>query len=111
MVLFTLRLQAPPEKRHEIVQTLRSVVGPTRAERGAVECHIEQDVDDPNTLTFVEAWRQQADLDRHLASDEYRKLLAVMDMAAAPPSVQLAAVLDDYGLDRIAQARAGNPHD
>jgi quinol monooxygenase YgiN len=111
MVLFTLRLQAPPEKRHEIVQTLRSVVGPTQAERGSAGCHIDQDLDDPNVLTLVEAWRQQADLDRHLASEDYRKLLAIMDMASAPPSVQLLAVLDEYGLDRIAQARAGNRND
>ena len=111
MVVFTLRLQAPPDKRHEIVQTLRSVLGPTQAERGCAGCHVDQDVDDPNVLTFVETWQQQADLDRHLASEEYRKLLAVMDMASAPPSVQLMAVLDDNGLDRIAAARAGNRND
>jgi len=105
MVVFTLRLSAPVNKRGEIMQKLRSLIGPTLAERGCVACHLQQDADDPNMLTFTEEWGEQADLDLHMASNEYRRLLAVMDMADKPPKVTIMTVQKASGLDRIAKVR------
>lgn len=104
MIVFTLRLAAPPDKRGEIVQTLRSLVGPTQAERGCASCRIQHDEEDDNVLTFVEEWETQEDLDRHMCSDEYRRLLVVMDMSAAPPEVTFRTVSDVAGLERIEAA-------
>jgi quinol monooxygenase YgiN len=105
MVVFTLRLLATADTRAEIVQSLRALIGPTQAERGCVGCRLQQDADDPNLLTFVEEWAQQPDLDRHMASDDYHRLLLVMDMASAPPDVTLMTVMNESPLDRIAAVR------
>jgi quinol monooxygenase YgiN len=105
MVVFTLRLLATADTRAEIVQSLRALIGPTQAERGCVGCRLQQDADDPNVLTFVEEWTHQEDLDRHMASDDYHRLLLVMDMASAPPDVTLMTVMDESPLDRIAAVR------
>jgi quinol monooxygenase YgiN len=105
MVVFTLRLLASPRNRGEIVQALRSLIGPTQAERGCMGCHLQQDADDPNLLTFSEEWQQQTDLDRHMASGDYHRLLVVMDMASAPPNTTISEVMDVSALDRIAAAR------
>ena len=105
MVVFTLQLVVSPKQRAEILQTLRSLVGPTNAERGCLGCFVQQDASDPNLLTFSEEWEQQADLDRHMSTVEYRRLLAVMDMAASVPRVTFFTVSDVAGLERIAQAQ------
>jgi hypothetical protein len=68
-------------------------------------CHLQQDADDPNLLTFSEEWQQQMDLDRHMASGDYHRLLVVMDMASAPPNVTVSTVMNESALDRIAAAR------
>jgi len=111
MVVFTLRLLASPRSRGEIVQALRALIGPTQAERGCVGCRLQQDADDPNLLTFSEEWQEQADLDRHMASGDYHRLLVVMDMASAPPNVTLSTVINESALERIAAARrTRKPH-
>ena len=111
MVVFTMRLRCSPQSRDEIVQALRSLIGPTQAERGCMGCYLQQDANDPSLLTFSEEWEQQADLDRHMASGDYHRLLVVMDMASAPPNVTVARVMDESALDRIAAARATrSPH-
>src|SRR5256885_1571901 len=105
MVVFTLQLVASPKQRAEILQTLRSLVGPTSAERGCLVCYVQQDASDPNLLTFSEEWDHQSDLDRHMSTSEYRRLLAVMDMASSVPKVTFFTVSDVAGLERIAQAQ------
>jgi quinol monooxygenase YgiN len=59
-------LQGKPEKREELLATLREFVKPTRAEEGCVEYHLHISDDDPNQFIFYENWRSKPDLDIHL---------------------------------------------
>ena len=59
-------LQGKPEKRDELLATLREFVKPTRAEEGCFEYHLHISKDDPNQFIFYENWRSQPDLDVHL---------------------------------------------
>jgi hypothetical protein len=43
-------LQGKPEKRDELLATLREFVKPTRAEQGCVEYHLHVSDEDPNYL-------------------------------------------------------------
>jgi quinol monooxygenase YgiN len=109
MITFTLRLVAPPKKRNEIVDALASFVGPTQVEPGCLSCHLVQDVKDHNVMAFLEEWETQEDLDRHMSSDEYRKLLTLMDMSAQPPEVVIDTVASRAGLERIRLVRKSAP--
>lgn len=59
-------LQGKPEKRDDLLATLREFVKPTRAEEGCVEYHLHVSDDDPNKFIFYENWRSKPDLDVHL---------------------------------------------
>ena len=59
-------LQGKPEKRDELLATLRAFVKPTRAEVGCVEYHLHVSDEDPNQFIFYENWRSKHDLDIHL---------------------------------------------
>lgn len=59
-------LKGKPEKRDELLATLRAFVKPTRAEEGCVEYHLHVSDDDPNLFIFYENWRSRPDLDTHL---------------------------------------------
>ena len=55
MVITTLRIMAPPEKRDEILKTFRSIVGPTRIKPGCISSHVFVDLEDANAFSMVEA--------------------------------------------------------
>ena len=106
MILATLRVTVRPEKQRETLQTLRSIVGPTRVEPGCMSCHVYQDGEDENALTLVEQWRTQADFQRRLCSKEYRKVLAVMESSVEAPEIRINTVSHIAGLEAIEAARA-----
>lgn len=107
MILVTLRVTVPAQKRREILQILRSVVGPTRVAAGCVSCCLYQDAEDESVLGLVEEWRTEADLRRHLRPERYRKILAVMESAIEPPEIKLNTISHVAGLEAIEAARAG----
>jgi quinol monooxygenase YgiN len=59
-------LQGKPDKRDELLATLRAFVKPTREEPGCVDYHLHISDDDPNQFIFYENWRSRPDLDVHL---------------------------------------------
>lgn len=104
-ILARLRVVIPTEKRSDVVHTLRSLLEPTEVEPGCIRCHFYQDVQDENILNFVEEWQSKEDLDRHLRSDQYRKLLAVVDMSREQPEIRFDTITHTEGMEAIRAAR------
>jgi len=96
-----LRLDIEPRSLDEVTQALRSLVGPVRAEPGCCATSLLRDLDDPGAVTFVEEWRSREDLQRHLGSPAFRKILAVMELAARAPTVEIDEVSSRRGFDLV----------
>ncbi len=101
----TLRMVAPPGRRDEVLRALRWLAGPTRSRPGCIECRILQDLDDGDALVLVEEWTSAEALVRHLRSADYRRLLAVADLAAEPPEIHFDRVVERRGLELVAEIR------
>lgn len=100
-VVFAVRLIAGPDVR----RALTALVAPTRTQPGCLRCELLLDAANPAAIELVEEWQSRADLDRHLRSDDCRRLLAAADLAAAPPSFRIDTVAGREGIEAIAAAR------
>ena len=50
-----------------LIQALHSLMQPTHKESGCIRYELNQRVDDPRWVTFVEKWRDQKAFDEHCA--------------------------------------------
>jgi quinol monooxygenase YgiN len=101
-VVLTIRLIA---RRPEIQRELEGLVEPVRAQPGCRHCAVMHDAKEPGEVTLVQEWATRADLDRHLRSEECRRLLALVEFGDAPPEVHIDSVAVREGLEAIAAAR------
>ncbi len=101
MIVFTMRVTAQPEKRREMLQALRSLVGPMSVQPGCLRCRLYQDVDDEDVLTWIEEWASREQLEQHVRSPEYRTLLSMMDLSAVEPEVRFNTVVKTAGMELI----------
>ena len=70
----TSLLTPTPEKREELLQTLRSLRDQIAREPGCVVCAVCQDIDGGDHFVLLSEWRNQADLMTHLDSEHFRVL-------------------------------------
>ncbi len=105
MILASLRIVSAPEKRNEVMLTLHSLLEPTRVQPGCIGCCFHHDAENENTFTFVEEWKTQEDLERHLRSDQYQKLLALMDTSTEPPEIKFKKISETFGMEYLAAVR------
>ena len=71
LVTFT----AKPGKEQEAERTLKSFLAPTHQEEGCLSYSVHRRKDKPGTYYFIEKWRSQADLDKHLKSSHIKSAL------------------------------------
>ncbi len=96
----------PPERRDEIVTMLRGLVGRVSVSTGCLKCRLYQDVVDVNMVCWEEEWRTREDLYRHIASTQYREILAALDLATTKPEVRFEHVSNGQGMELIASVRS-----
>ncbi|MDA0229023.1 MAG: putative quinol monooxygenase [Proteobacteria bacterium] len=78
-VTLVAHLQAKPGKEQELVDTLLSLVGPTRQEAGCINYHLHRSTEDPRRFMFYENWHSKKDLDAHLTKPHLVPLLSRTD--------------------------------
>ena len=100
-------MSVPPERRAEIVGALRRLAGPIRAHDGCAGWRILQDLDDEDALVVVQEWTSTEAFVRHLRSEEYRLLLAIVERSLEPPQIHFDRVAERRGVDLVVAVRAG----
>jgi quinol monooxygenase YgiN len=105
LITSTIRITASENPNGEIVRVLRSLIEPTRVETGCIGCGLYKDLHDQSVIIWVEEWNTQDDLERHLRSPQYKKILAAFDMSNSQPDMRFDTVVETKGMQLIAEAR------
>jgi quinol monooxygenase YgiN len=106
MIETTIKMTVPLEKRKEVLQTIKAILGPIRRERGCISCNCYADVEDERVLFFEEQWRTAEDLEDHLRSDHFGVLNGAMRLLGANPDIRFNTIASSAGPEAITAARA-----
>jgi hypothetical protein len=87
---------APKGKREEMLDFLLCLKGPAEAARGCRACWIFQDTVDDHILTYLVLWNAEDELEEHIRSERFRRLLPYIEMSVEPPDIEISAV-DRFG--------------
>jgi quinol monooxygenase YgiN len=102
-------MEFEPGARDEAAGVLRSLIGPVRAESGCAMTQLLGDTNHEGTLAWVEEWRSMEDFERHLRTPAFRRIIAVIESAAAPPVVEIDGVAWRRGFDLIEEILGRTP--
>jgi len=100
-ILVTLKMIVRPERRRDLLETMRGMLEPSRVERGCLSYRLYEDVENRNAFFLLEEWATQEDLERHISKDNQRQLLALMDLLSEQPEFQFNTVSHTAGMDLI----------
>jgi|SRR5579864_6579375 len=79
-----------PEMKAELVAAARDCIAATRREQGCIAYDLFASTTDPDRLVFVEEWKSDDDLQRHMKNDHVRTFVRIaVTCFAAPVQVQI----------------------
>ena len=98
MILVIIRMKVLSEKRKELSQTIASLIGSIRTEKGCKRCDFYQSIENENQLNLLEEWDTEENLKSHLKSGRFRVLLGAMNLLKKPYEMMVHTV---YHPERI----------
>jgi quinol monooxygenase YgiN len=110
MITCILRMRFDVGPREEAIQVLRTLVGPVRSQPGCTHTLLMLDVQDDAVITWVSGWKDRSSLDRHLLSTHFRRILAVMELAAERPGIAFECGSEIRSIDLIHEVIGGADH-
>ena len=103
MVRLNIVLRPTARGAQDFLGAFRFLMIDTRREAGCLGCSAWADQD--GTVHYVEEWATDSDMRRRLRSNRFTSLLAVLESANEPPSVQFDFVTTTRGLDYVEEVR------
>jgi quinol monooxygenase YgiN len=107
MVIAVLEMMLPRGNETVTIGALRAFWDTTCARPGCVGGGVFQEVGRPETALYIEMWQEAAQLEVHIRSQRYQQLLALMDTAAACPTLRFNFVAETRGLPWVEHLRLG----
>jgi quinol monooxygenase YgiN len=101
MIIGTIRILPSPDRRADVLEVLRSVQGPVRAQPGCVACDIYEEQGPEPAVVFVERWESEALLEAHLRSQAYRRILGAVELSGRRPDIRFEHVSAAEGMELI----------
>ncbi len=84
MILVITRMKVLSAKRLELSQTIASLSGSIRMEKGCRRCDFSQSIEDEDRLFLLEEWDTRENLVTHMKSDHFRVLRGAMNLLKEP---------------------------
>ena len=101
MILVIIRMRVFPEKQLELSQTISSLIGSIRAEKGCRRCDFYQSIENENQLNLLEEWDTQENLKRYLKSGRFKVLRGAMNLLKEPYEMTFHTVSHPAGLEEV----------
>ncbi len=105
MILATVRMMISFRKRGQISKTLKWMVREATIEPGCLSSRLYHDENEEAVFLCEQVWRNQDDLNLYLRSEDYRRMLLVMELAAEAPEIRFQTVSELGGLEVVEKAR------
>jgi len=101
MIVAIIRMDVLPDKRMELSQTIASLSGSIRQEKGCKRYEFCHSIEDENKLFILEEWDTEGNLLAHLKSEHFRVLRGAMNFLQAPYERTFYSVFHPTGIEKI----------
>jgi quinol monooxygenase YgiN len=105
MIILTLSLSVSPTDRKNAVSIFETIAGSISVKPGCKKAVLCSDVNNDDDLMLIEEWESMEEAEQHIGSDEFRKIMAIMDMAVKPPEILFHSISSTMGFELVEKIR------
>jgi quinol monooxygenase YgiN len=105
VIVFSIQIVAPDDRRTALLRTLGSILGPTRVAPGCLDARLYSDLDKRKTLLLVEDWESREQFERNLDLAKLNAIVAAIELSSEAPVVRVDTVEREEGVNALSLHR------
>jgi quinol monooxygenase YgiN len=109
LIVFSLQIVTPDERRAVLLRALAAMLGPTRAAPGCLDARLYSDLDRRKTLLMVEDWESREQFEHNLDAAKLNAIVAAIELSSEAPVVRFDTIVRTEGVDVLALHRDVTP--
>jgi quinol monooxygenase YgiN len=109
LIVFSIQIVAPDDRRTALLRTLGSILGPTRVAPGCLDARLYSDLDKRKSLLLVEDWQSREQFERNLDIAKLNAIVAAIELSSEAPVVRVDTVEREEGVDVLSLHRSVSP--
>jgi quinol monooxygenase YgiN len=99
MILVIIEMNVRSEKRIELTQTIASLIGSIRKDKGCKRCDFYQSMENENDLLLLQEWDSQESLQSHMNSGRFRVLRGTTSLLLTPYKMKVHILTPQVEMD------------
>ncbi|UGA43957.1 putative quinol monooxygenase [Bradyrhizobium quebecense] len=105
VIVFSLQIVAPDERRTDLLRALGAMLGPTRVAPGCLDARLYSDLARGGILLLIEEWESRAQFEHNLDDAKLNAIVSAIELCHEAPVVRLDTVERTEGIDVLALCR------
>lgn len=103
MEIITLKIKIASEIYTSALKNINAIIAPTRVQPGCLDCCVYRGIYDTTSLLFVERWDNVEHMRRHIRSEDFKVILAMMELSQLEPEFSIQTVSKTKGIDELTE--------
>jgi quinol monooxygenase YgiN len=88
MIVLVLKLEVHQGKKEEFIEIAKRMVEGSQKEAGNIEYNLYEELDEPNTVAFIEKWKDQEAMDLHERMEYFTNNIGKLKSLCAKPPIR-----------------------
>jgi quinol monooxygenase YgiN len=105
MIVLIISLKVAPTDLKDVISIFDTLAGATSVKPGCKKVGLYSDIHNDDALIFIGEWESMDKIEKHISSDEFRRIMAIMDMAVEPPEISFHTVSSVKGFELVEKIR------
>jgi quinol monooxygenase YgiN len=86
MIVIVAQFTVLSGKKDTLMKEVKPLIEATRKEPGCIRYILHQDIKNPDNFAFVEHWKNQESVDKHMQSDHFKTIIPKLNKLRLAPS-------------------------
>jgi quinol monooxygenase YgiN len=105
LIVMTLRVRMNFERIDEIKKLFSLYAGPVSVQSGCITVGLYSHYMHPEEYMLIEEWESRESLQKHIRSNDFQKILDIIDLAKEPPEIKFRTVSSIKGFELVKELR------
>lgn len=88
MIVLVLKIEVQEGKKEEFIKIAKLMVAGSQKEAGNIEYNVYEELDEINTVAFIEKWENQEALDLHEKMEHFTTNIGKLKSLCAKPPIR-----------------------
>ena len=105
MIIMSLNFSVSTLMKKDVINIFDSLAGSISVKPGCKKVNLYSNINNDDDFLLILEWNSQGEMEKHIRSEDFRKIMVLMDLSNEAPIIRFNTVSSTMGFELIEKIR------